>query len=175
MGSFSRNITVAVLSLVQLFHLAPICNAQTVTDCLRRVPESSRGKICDIRQYHVTARGDDADRYLSCALAAIRFVGEDGSVQRNVLLSALDEVETHDGVYTDSVDACLSKTRKLTGTERPGAFFACMLATESAQNFKDALELQELKVGGQWTEGEAFDGARVHQLVQEVNRKLQCK
>uniref|UniRef100_A0A182JG72 Uncharacterized protein n=1 Tax=Anopheles atroparvus TaxID=41427 RepID=A0A182JG72_ANOAO len=172
MGCFG--IQIAFVALAVVLHLPLDCKAHTVTECLRRVPEASRGTVCDIRQYRHT-RGPDADRYLNCALGAVGFVSEDGSVQRNVVLSALDEVETHDGVYTDSVDACLSKVRKLTGAERSSAFFSCMLATESGQNFKDALELQELKAAGQWTEGEAFERARVQQMMREVNRNVQCK
>ncbi|XP_052864360.1 uncharacterized protein LOC128270970 [Anopheles cruzii] len=146
---------------------------QTVADCVQRVPESARATVCDIRQYRST-QGPDAESFLKCALAAVGFVAQDGSVKRNVVLKALDAVETHDGVYTDSVDVCLSRTRKLSGDKRPGAFFFCMLATESAQNFKDALELRELKTNSEWPESGAFEKAKVLQLTREVNRKLQC-
>ncbi|XP_058059721.1 uncharacterized protein LOC131210480 [Anopheles bellator] len=159
-----------------LMLLLPLCSAvhaQTVADCVQRIPESARATVCDIRYYR-PAQGPDAESFLKCALAAVGFVAQDGSVQRNVVLAALDAVETHDGVYTDSVDVCLSRTRKLSGDERPRAFFSCMLATESAQNFKDALELRELKTNSEWPESGAFETGKVQQLMQEVNRKLKC-
>ncbi|XP_049530112.1 uncharacterized protein LOC125948257 [Anopheles darlingi] len=161
--------------LLQLLVLIPIpLQAQTVAKCISDISDLSRTKVCDLRQYRL-AVGDDADRYVKCTLAAIGFVADDGSVQRNVVLSALDEVESHDGIYTDSVDACLSRTRKLSGAQRPNGFFSCMLATESAGNFQDALELRELKTASQWPAHQAFDRTKVQQQMQEVNRQLQCK
>uniref|UniRef100_A0A182Q7P8 Short form D7 salivary protein n=1 Tax=Anopheles farauti TaxID=69004 RepID=A0A182Q7P8_9DIPT len=143
--------------------------AETVTDCVRRVETA-----CDVRLYRVT-KGVESDRYVQCALAAFGFVDANGSVQRNVVLMALDAVETHDGVYTDSVDACLSRTKKASPAERPGTFYSCMLQTESAQNFKDALELRELKLASKWAESESFDRAKVQQLMRQVNSQLKCE
>ncbi|XP_053673717.1 uncharacterized protein LOC128723977 [Anopheles nili] len=150
------------------------CKAQIVSDCVRSTPESARNIVCDVRQYRAV-RTPESDRYVKCALTALGFVDEAGSVQRNVVLVALDAVETHDGVYTDSVDVCLSRSRKLPGAERPGAFYFCMLQTESAQNFQDALELQELKTASEWAQSELFDRAKVQQKMREMNSKLQCK
>uniref|UniRef100_A0A182YSA1 Uncharacterized protein n=1 Tax=Anopheles stephensi TaxID=30069 RepID=A0A182YSA1_ANOST len=147
--------------------------AQAVTDCVRLVPESARNTVCDVRQYRQT-RGVVADRYVQCALAALGFVDESGSVQRSTVLSALDAVETHDGVYTDSVDACLSKAKKLTGAERSAVFFSCMLQTESSQNFKDAVDLQELRLAAKWPESDRFERSKVQQLMREVNKQLRC-
>uniref|UniRef100_A0A1Y9HDX3 Uncharacterized protein n=1 Tax=Anopheles funestus TaxID=62324 RepID=A0A1Y9HDX3_ANOFN len=170
-----RNHCTVLLSLSVLLIIAAGGNvgAQTVADCVRLAPESARSTVCDVRQYRAT-RGVDADQYIQCALAALGFVDENGSIQRNIILTALDAVENHDGVYTDSVDACLSKAKKLSGVERSGAFYCCMLRTESAQNFKDAVELQELKTASKWSEGERFDRSKVQQMMREVNNQLKC-
>uniref|UniRef100_A0A2M3YW76 Putative short d7 protein n=1 Tax=Anopheles nuneztovari TaxID=30067 RepID=A0A2M3YW76_9DIPT len=173
MKTYRTIVSVFLLQLVVLIQTIPL-QAQTVAKCISDISDSSRTKVCDLRHYR-PARGVDADRFVKCALAAIGLVADDGSVQRNVVLSALDEVESHDGIYTDSVDVCLSRTRKLSGTERPNGFFSCMLTTESAGNFQDALELRELKTASQWPEHQAFDRTKVQQQMQEVNRQLQCK
>ncbi|XP_050078634.1 uncharacterized protein LOC126565495 [Anopheles maculipalpis] len=164
-----------LLSLAVLF-LVLTCTsvaAQTVTDCVKQFPESARNTVCDVRQYRVT-RGIDADRYIHCALAALGFADESGSIQRSTVLSALDAVENHDGVFTDSVDACLSKAKKLSGAERSAAFFCCMLQTESAHNFRDAVELQELRLASKWPESDRFDRTKVQQLMREVNKLFKC-
>uniref|UniRef100_A0A1Y9IVC9 D7 short form salivary protein n=1 Tax=Anopheles minimus TaxID=112268 RepID=A0A1Y9IVC9_9DIPT len=159
--------------LLSLSVLLIAATRASVTDCVQLVPDSASNIVCEVRQYRVT-RGIDADQYIQCALAALGFVDENGTVQRNTLLTALDAVEVHDGVYTDSVDACLSKSKKLSGAERSGAFYCCMLRTESAQNFKDAVELQELKTASKWPEGERFDRSKVQQMMREVNNQLKC-
>uniref|UniRef100_A0A182SSM6 Uncharacterized protein n=1 Tax=Anopheles maculatus TaxID=74869 RepID=A0A182SSM6_9DIPT len=107
-------------------------------------------------------------------MATLGFVDEAGSIQRSTVLSALDAVEIHDGVYTDSVDACLSKAKKFSGAERSAAFFYCMLRTESAQNFKDAVELHELRLASKWPDSDRFDRSKVQQLMREVNKQLKC-
>uniref|UniRef100_A0A1Y9H242 D7 short form salivary protein n=1 Tax=Anopheles dirus TaxID=7168 RepID=A0A1Y9H242_9DIPT len=176
MKSISRHFTiVGPLIPLMVFIYATTAGAQTVTDCVPRAgPESSRSTACDVRLYRVT-KGVESDRYVQCALAALGFVDGHGSVQRNVVLAALDAVETHDGVYTDSVDACLSRAKKLSAAERSGAFYSCMLQSESTQNFKDALELRELKVASKWAESEAFDRAKVQQMMRQLNSQLQCE
>uniref|UniRef100_A0A1I8JV11 Uncharacterized protein n=1 Tax=Anopheles melas TaxID=34690 RepID=A0A1I8JV11_9DIPT len=150
-----------------------IVPAQAVSDCVRHVSESARNTVCDVRQYRVT-KGVEADRYVQCFMNALGFADESGSIQRSNVLAALDAVETHDGVYTDAVDVCLSKAKKLPGTERSGSFFSCMLRTESAQNFRDAVELQELRVASKWPEGERFDRSKVQQMMRELNSQLRC-
>uniref|UniRef100_A0A182F4B6 Uncharacterized protein n=1 Tax=Anopheles albimanus TaxID=7167 RepID=A0A182F4B6_ANOAL len=147
---------------------------KTVEECEKNIPASLKDRICELRQY-TPDTSPDMDKHMQCVLRVVGFVDRNGEVERNVVLSALDEVESHDGIYTDSVDVCLSRTRKLPGTQRPNGFFSCMLATESAGNFQDALELRELKTASQWPEHQAFDRTKVQQQIQEVNRQLQCK
>ncbi|XP_035775717.1 uncharacterized protein LOC118457889 [Anopheles albimanus] len=173
MKSYCSIVSLFMAQQLVLIQSTPL-QVQTVAKCFSDISDSSRTKVCDLRHYRL-ASGVDADRFVKCALAATGFVADDGSIQRNVVLSALDEVESHDGIYTDSVDVCLSRTRKLPGTQRPNGFFSCMLATESAGNFQDALELRELKTASQWPEHQAFDRTKVQQQIQEVNRQLQCK
>uniref|UniRef100_A0A240PM24 D7 short form salivary protein n=1 Tax=Anopheles epiroticus TaxID=199890 RepID=A0A240PM24_9DIPT len=168
MEQSGRNISLILV----IFSLISV-KAGTVNDCVRFVPESARSTVCDVRQYRAT-KEVDADRYVQCVLTALGFADESGSIQRSNILAALDAVETHDGVYTDSVDACLSRAKKLSSAERSGSFYNCMLRTESAQNFRDAVELQELRLASKWSESERFDRSKVQQLMRELNSQLQC-
>ncbi|XP_050083482.1 uncharacterized protein LOC126570063 [Anopheles aquasalis] len=104
-------VSVFLLQLVVLIQTVPL-QSQTVAKCISDISDSSRTKVCDLRHYR-PARGVDADRFVKCALSAIGFVADDGSVQRKVVLSALDEVESHDesaGNFQDALELRELKT-----------------------------------------------------------------
>ncbi|XP_049301700.1 37 kDa salivary gland allergen Aed a 2-like [Anopheles funestus] len=143
---------------------------ETVEQCEQVMPQSLKGRICEIRQY-TPVKGQDMDNHMQCVLQVIGFVEESGDVVFQELLGLLKMTDSKQD-HVGNIKTCKAEADQVASSSKANKFYTCFLKTSSSQAFKMAFDYVELLLAGKIRSDMPFDASRVSMLMRQIDDGL---
>ncbi|XP_052897043.1 uncharacterized protein LOC128303975 [Anopheles moucheti] len=164
-----KNLLIVAL-VCYMFSLGQTRKEETVEECEKNIPESLKGRVCELRQY-TPVQGKDMDSHMQCVLEVVGFVEETGDVVFQELLGVLKMADAKLD-HASNIKKCKAEADQVASSSKANTFYTCFLKTSSSQAFKTAVDYVELILAGKLRSDMPFDVNRVAALMKQIDDGL---